>query len=162
MTRSDRTYSWTDPSELADLVREMTAEAFLEACTRGDVVPPMAATLDFRLLSFETGRVELVCAAQDFHYNPYGLVHGGLAAALLDTAAGGAVQTGAIPGTAYATSNLSVSYIRPIFRELGTLHCVGDLVSLGSRTAVATSELLDSAGRLLAVATVNFVIEDSD
>ena len=64
----------------------MSGREFFAAWRRGKVVPPMAATLDLDLSDFGDGHVEITRAPDEFHYSPYGMVHGGLAASLLDTA----------------------------------------------------------------------------
>jgi uncharacterized protein (TIGR00369 family) len=86
-------------------------------------------------------------------YNPIGFVHGGFAAAMLDSAAGTAVQTVLPAGAGYTTMNLSVHFLRPVTASTGLVRAVGTLVSRGRRTALARAELRDGAGRLLAHAT---------
>lgn len=86
---------------------------FFTAWKTGDLIPPMAATLGFELVDFTEGRVEVGCVPSDYHYNPHGTVHGGLAATLIDTATGCAVHTRLPVGTGYATVNLNISYLRP-------------------------------------------------
>jgi uncharacterized protein (TIGR00369 family) len=145
-----RTHEWTSPMEMAAWARSLSAPEFFTAWSRGEVVPPMAATLGFELASFEDGRVEIVCTPDEFQYNPYGTIHGGLAATLLDTATGCAVHTRLPAGTGYATLSLSVDFLRPITTETGTVRCTGSVVSMGKRVAVAEGILVDSSERMLA------------
>ena len=44
--------------------------------------PPIAQTLDFRLVEVEHGRVVFECEPAEYHYNPIGTVHAGLASTL--------------------------------------------------------------------------------
>lgn len=110
----------------------------------------MAATLGFELADFDAGHVVITCRPQEFHYNPYGTVHGGLAATLIDTATGCAIHSELAAGTGYATTNLSISYLRPLTAESGEVACTGDVISIGRRMGVADASIVDDSGRTLA------------
>ncbi len=153
-----RTYDWSEPGHLAQATREMSGQEYYEAWKQGDLVPPIAATLGFDLADYGDGHIEISCAPAEFQYNPYGTLHGGLAATLLDSATGCAVHTRLPAGTGYATLTLNVSYLRPITLETGPLRCIGSVSSMGSRVAVAQAELLDSQDRKLAQATATCLI----
>ncbi len=58
------------------------------------------------------GTARLVVEADDRHLNPGGAVHGGLLATLVDTTMGAAVKS-AVDDEAPATSQLTVTYLRP-------------------------------------------------
>lgn len=158
MVTSQRTIRWTDPMELADTARGMSGWEFFTGWKAGDLIPPMAATLGFELVEFSEGRVEIGCVPSDYHYNPYGTVHGGLAATLIDTATGCAVHTRLPAGTGYATVNLNVTYLRPLTVDDGAVRCVGTVSSLGKRVAVADAELLDAGSRQLAKGTASCLL----
>ena len=49
---------------------------------------------------------------EEYHYNPLGTVHGGLAATLLDPAMGCAVHSTLPAGAGYTTLEIKVNYIR--------------------------------------------------
>ncbi len=83
-----RTYEWLEPAELAATTGPLSGQQYLEAWTGGELAPPMAATLGFGLTDFGEGHVEIRCTPDEYHYNPYGAVHGGLAATLLDSTTG--------------------------------------------------------------------------
>ena len=55
--------------------------------------PPIAQTLGFGGIEVEDGRATFTVEPAEFHYNPIGVVHGGLALALLDSAMGCAVHS---------------------------------------------------------------------
>ncbi len=140
----------------------MSGEEYYTAWKGGDSVPPIAATLGFNLMDFGEGRVEIGCTPEEFHYSPYGMLHGGLAATLLDTATGCAIHTQLPAGTGYATLNLTVSYLRPITVETGPVRCLGTVSSIGSRVAVADAVLVDGRDRRLAQATATCLIIQPD
>ncbi|MDT7782111.1 MAG: hypothetical protein QOF58_530 [Pseudonocardiales bacterium] len=155
-----RTYNWVDPVTMAGLSQEMSGLEFsrhlLEAGEAG--VMPIAATLSFRLDAISEGHAELVCDLGEHLYNPIGMVHGGVSATLLESAAGYAVQTTVPTASNYTTLDLSMHYLRPVTLDLGTVRAIGDVVNRGRRTALARAELRDSSGRLLAHATSSCMV----
>jgi uncharacterized protein (TIGR00369 family) len=94
----------------------------------------------------------------EYLYNPIGVVHGGLAATMLDSAAACAVQTLLPAGTAYTSADLTVHYLRPVTSDLGTIRATGRVLNKGRRTALARAEVRDGADRLLAHATSSCMI----
>lgn len=160
-SRRSRTHEWSEPNQLAEATREMSGQEYYAAWKQGDLVAPIASTLGFELADYGDGRVEITCAPAEFQYSPYGMLHGGLAATLLDTATGCAVHTRLPAGTGYATLNLNVSYLRPITLETGPVRCLGTVSSMGTRVAVAAAELLDGRERKLAQATSTCLIMPS-
>lgn len=157
-----RTHEWSEPSELARSLRSLSGHEFLEAWSRGDATPPIAATLGFELADFGDGYVEIGCTPEEFHYNPYGTVHGGLIATLMDTATGCAVHTRLPAGAGYATLNLAVNYLRPITIETGPVRCVGKVVSMGRTVAVSEADIFDGSGRVLARATATCLLVSAE
>jgi uncharacterized protein (TIGR00369 family) len=159
-----RTYSWVDPQEMAKLSREMDGLEFsrhlLEAGEAG--IMPIAATLGFRLAEVELGQAVLVGEVGEHLYNPIGIVHGGVAATLLDSAAGYAVQSTVPVGTSYTSLDLSVHYLRPLTADIGPIRAIGTVVNRGRRTALAHAEVRDSADRLLAHATSSCLLFPTD
>src|SRR4051812_38909046 len=124
-----RTYSWPDPRDLAESNRAMSGIAFLHLLASGQVGrTPMMATLDYDFTKVETGVVEFECKLGDHLYNPLGVIHGGLAATMLDSAAACAVQTLLPAGTGYTSADLTVHYLRPITADLGVVRAVGTVL----------------------------------
>ncbi len=154
----ERSHEWLEPRQLAKSAGLLSGQEYLEAWRKGDLTPPMASTLGFQLSTFGDGEVEIACSPGDFHYNPYGTVHGGLAATLLDSATGCAVQSKLPAGTGYATLNLAINYLRPVTTESGDLRCIGRVVSLGRTVAVSEGELTDSSDRIVARAMATCII----
>ncbi|MFQ5966440.1 MAG: PaaI family thioesterase, partial [Acidimicrobiia bacterium] len=157
-----RTHEWSEPVELAESARPLSGQEFFVAWSEGEITPPMAATLGFGLEDFGDGHVEISCTPDEFHYNPYGTVHGGLAATLLDAATGCVIQTRLPAGAGYATLDLSVNYLRPITTETGTVSCVGKVLSMGRTVAVSEAEVQDQSGRVLARATATCLLITPD
>ena len=158
-TKRTRTYAWGDTKSAAAGARRLSGKDYLTAIMRGEApAAPMAATLDFQLAEVEDGRVVFVCTPSEFHYNPIGSVHGGLAATLIDSATGCAVHTTLPAGTGYVTVNFSVDLVKGIGDGVGVLRCEGRVVRAGGRIAVADAEVKGPDGTLYARGTATCLI----
>lgn len=86
-------------------------------------------------------------------------MHGGVAATLLDTVMGCAVQTLLRRGVGYTTLDLQVRYVRPVTVETGTVLAAGSVVHLGRRTATAEARLTAAdTGKVLATGTSTLLV----
>jgi uncharacterized protein (TIGR00369 family) len=154
-----REYSWEDPHALAAAARSMSGLEFLQAMQAGRLpVPPIAQTLGFTGFTAEPGRAVFTCTPGEYHYNPIGVVHGGLHATMLDSAAGCAVQTTLPAGTGYTSLDLAVRFLRPVTADSGPVRAIGTVLHRSRRTALAEAQLVDAADRLLAHATSTCLI----
>lgn len=115
--------------------------------------PPMAATLSFTLAEASEGRVVFRAMPGERHLNPLGGVHGGWAAAVLDSALGCAVQTLLGKGEAYTTAEFKVNLTRPITPQTGEVRCEGRVLHKGRTLALSEATMKDADGRLLAFGT---------
>ena len=159
MSQRSRTVTWDDPLALADFGRALSGMDYLQKLIRGELpAPPIAVLLNFRLTEVAEGRAVFVCNPAEYHYNPIGLVHGGLAATLLDSAMGCAVHSTLQAGIAYTTLEIKVNYLRPLLPGRGQVTCEGTLIHRGSRTATADGRLTDDEGRLYAHATTTCLL----
>jgi uncharacterized protein (TIGR00369 family) len=91
-------------------------------------------------------------------YNPIGVVHGGVAATLLDSAMGCAVHSTLPAGARYTTLEIKVNYIRPMSAETGEVRCEANIIHVGARTATAEGKIVDQQGKLYAHATTTCII----
>jgi uncharacterized protein (TIGR00369 family) len=155
----ERTVAWDDPLLGARAAPSMSGIEYLRAMLRGDYPPPpIAMTLGFTLDEVEEGRAVFSMVPAEYHYNPIGMVHGGVAATLLDSAMGCAVQSRLPAGTGYTTLEMKVNLLRAITMDTGPVRCEGTLLHLGRTTALAEARLTDAAGRVLAHATSTCLI----
>jgi uncharacterized protein (TIGR00369 family) len=154
-----RTYSWTDPMQVLEQVRGRSGREVLEAMAAGELPPPpIAATLDVESFEVSDEGIAVSARAQEFHYNPIGVVHGGVVATLLDTAAACAVHATLDAGQAYTSLDLTTKFVRPMTLQSGLVRCEGRVLHRGGRTAVAEATLVDESGRLLAHATSTLIL----
>ena len=155
-----RTYSWSDPAELAAAAGDRDGLHFLLDIGSGRLpVPPIMATLGVTAIEAEHGRIVFALTPAEWHYNPIGSVHGGVIATLLDSAAGCAVHSTLPAGTGYTSLDLAVKFLRPVSVRSGPLRCEGVLLHAGARTALAEARLTNGAGRLLAHATSTCLLQ---
>lgn len=118
----------------------------------------ITSTLGIDLVEIGDGRAVFAGTPGREVYNPIGMVHGGYAATLLDSACGCAVHSRLGPGEGYSTLELKVAYHKAITDGTGEVRAEGRVVSLGRRAAFAEATLTDSAGRLLASATSTLLV----
>lgn len=146
-----RLLTWQDPLASAAAGARLSGIDYLRAVSGGELPPPpIAVTLRIAPLEIAEGRVVFAGEPGEEHYNPIGVVHGGYAATLLDSALGCAVQTTLPTGQAYTSLTLEVKFVRPITRDTGPVRCEAEVVHRGRRQATAAARLADGEGRLLA------------
>src|ERR1019366_5681010 len=104
------------------------------------------------------GRAVFEVTSAEYHYNPIGGVHGGVAATLLDSAMGCAVQSMLPQGTGYTTLELKVNLVRSLTLETGPVRAIGTIIHLGGRIATAEARLVDAQDRLYAHAVTTCMI----
>lgn len=115
--------------------------------------PSISRQLNFALSAVSEGYCEIRGMPGKRHLNPVGMVHGGWAATLLDSALGCCVHTTLAAGEGYTTIEFKVNLIRPITPRTGEVVAVGKVISRGRTTAVSEATLKDINGKLLAVGT---------
>lgn len=159
MTTRERTVVWDDPTPFGRAAPSMRGLDFLHAIGRGELpIPPMMRTLGIEPVEVEEGRAVFAVEPQEYHDNPLGVVHGGLVAALVDTAMGCAVHSLLPAGVGYTTLELKVNYVRSLRAGMGRVRGEGRAVHVGSRVATAEARVVDDAGRLYAHATTTCLL----
>jgi uncharacterized protein (TIGR00369 family) len=154
-----RTITWEDPLVSARDGANLSGIDYLGAVAQGKLPPPpLALLLGFDLEEVAEGRVVFIGETGEHQYNPIGVVHGGLAATLLDSAMGCAVHSRLPRGRGYTTLEIKVNYVRAIERDSGPLRAIGTVVHMGGKTATAEARLLDGEGRLCAHATTTCML----
>jgi uncharacterized protein (TIGR00369 family) len=115
--------------------------------------PSMLELFDINIKAAEPGLIVLTAIPTAEHYNPYGFVHGGYAAVLLDTCMTAAIVTSLEPGLSAVTLEYKISFTRPISADTGVVRGEGKALHVGRQMAIAEGRLLDATGRLLAHGT---------
>jgi uncharacterized protein (TIGR00369 family) len=154
-----RTYSWQDPlAALATAAGLPGLEAMRKIMAGELPPPPIADTLDFRLVEVERGRVVFECEPAEFHYNPIGVAHAGLAVTLLDSAMGCAFVSTLETGIRWTTLELKANFTRALTMETGVVRCIGTIVHPGRTVTTTEARIEDVSGRLYAHGTSTILV----
>lgn len=154
-----RTHSWQDPHSGAKEGLQLSGMDYLNAMSAGTLpYPPLMSTLDYRIGEIAPGKVTFLMEPKEFHYNPLGVVHGGVISSLLDSAMGCSLHTQLPKGTGYTTLELKVNFLRPTTLKTGLLTCEGRVVHAGSRVAMTEAQIRDPKGKLIAHATSTLLL----
>jgi uncharacterized protein (TIGR00369 family) len=155
------TVTWDNPFIGAETSKTMTGLDYLRAIERGDIPPPpIAKLLGFRLKRVDLGQAVFELEPGEHHYNPIGMVHGGVASTVLDSAMGCAVHSTLPAGTGYSTIELKINFIRPLSSKTGKVLCEARVIHTGGRIATAEGKLVDKHSKLYAHATTTCIIFD--
>jgi len=150
-----KTYGTVPPEQ----VKAMTGLAFVQGLVDGTLPLNMIAeTLGYDVVEAERGRVVVAIVPDDRHLNPAGTVHGGLAATLLDSCMGLAVQSTLDKGIGQTTIEFKITLIRPITPQTGPIRAEGTVLNAGRRVGSAEGRITDGAGRLLAHGTTTCLV----
>jgi uncharacterized protein (TIGR00369 family) len=155
-----RTVTWEDPMNGLAEAAGLSGLEYIKAIFEGRLPPPpIAVTMGFTGGEAEEGRAVFVGEAGEFLYNPIGVVHGGFALTILDSAMGCAVHTMLAVGERYTTLETKVNFVRPITVDTGRVRCEGTIVHRGGRVATADGRLIaESTGKLLAHGTTTCLV----
>ena len=153
------TVEWDDPFVPLASARELSGIEYLRRMLKGEFSPaPISRLLDFRLAEVSEGHAVFECTPGEQHYNPIGVVHGGLAMTLLDSAMGCSIHSLLPKGCGYTTLEVKVNLVRAITKQTGLLRAIGRVIHQGRSTATAEGRLEDSAGKLYAHGSTTCII----
>ncbi len=156
---SGRAVSKTYGTVSSDRQKQMSGFEFVQGLVDGTLpLNTMAKTLGYDVIEAVKGRVVVACKPNDTHLNPFGTVHGGLAATLLDTCMGLAVLSSLDKGASQTTLEFKTSLVRAITPETGLIKAEGIVLSSGRRIGMAEGRVTDCEGRLLAHGTTTCLI----
>lgn len=127
-------------------------QQYLEGWLMGSIEPPPVTSLiGIRLLDAQSGSARLELKAGREHYNPMGVVHGGILCDLADAAMGVAMASSLNEGETFSTLELHINYFRPVLES--TLTAFGKTVRRGRSKGYAEAEIIDEEGILVAKAS---------
>jgi uncharacterized protein (TIGR00369 family) len=154
-----RTYSWEDPLALRDTMAGRSGLELMQMMAAGDLPPPpIANTLGIRLVEATRGHAVFECEPAEYHYNPIGVVHAGLAMTLMDSAMGLAFVTTLDEPAGWTTLEVKANFTRALTADSGVVRCTGSVVHPGRRVATTESRIEDSVGRLYAHGTSTILV----
>jgi uncharacterized protein (TIGR00369 family) len=115
--------------------------------------PPASYLTGVRLTEAGPGTATFVLPAHGWLGSPSGNIEGGFIAMLADTALQSAIQTTAPAGCAVASVDLKVNFLRPAAPDGKELSSVGTVVHKGRSLVIANAEIVNAAGKRVALAT---------
>jgi uncharacterized protein (TIGR00369 family) len=155
LTTARRDYGVVDPAE----ARLMSGRELLEAMMEGRLpAPPMMRTLTFTLTEIGEGSAVFEGDPGPHLLNPLGVIHGGWALTLIDSATGCACHTLLPAGVSYTTIETKVNFSRPITTETGRVRAEGRVVGRGRRIISCEGRIVDAGGRLVAHGTSTLMV----
>jgi uncharacterized protein (TIGR00369 family) len=142
----------------------MSGRDYLDAVSDGTLPqPPIAALMGLEPVDGAEGRMTFAVTPAEYHYNPIGVVHGGLAATLLDSAMGCAVHSTLPAGVGYTTLEVKVNFVRPMTRATGRVLCEATVTHRGRTVATAEGRVFaEATGKLLAHGTTTCLLITPD
>lgn len=137
----------------------MSGLEYLRGLAAGQIAPSgMVAAMGFRLVEVSEGRVVMAAHIDDRYNNGIGIVHGGYAATLLDSAMGSAVNSVQPAGRVFTTLEVKVNYVRPLRVDVGTVRCEATVLHVGGRVSTAEGRIVDDDGVLYAHGTTTCML----
>lgn len=112
-------------------------------------------TMEIKEITY--GKSILEIYLQEKHLQPFGVVHGGVFASLIDAAGFWAVFSQAEQGTGMTTVELKLNYLAPAID--GTLTGYGKCLKLGKTLGLGEARIEDRNGRLLAHGTTTLIVQ---
>lgn len=159
MTDRTQQFTWGDPMIGAQVALTLSGLDYLRGIQRGDYPPaPIAILMNMAINEVELGRVVFSAMPAEYHYNPIGMIHGGFAATLLDSAMACAIQSTLPIGVLYTTLEIKVNYVRAMNIDTGRVYSEGKVIHAGKRVATAEGRLTDANGKLYAHATTTCMV----
>jgi uncharacterized protein (TIGR00369 family) len=134
-------------SMLTEAERQRIEKAFADV--------PFARLLDIEMGEMERGKASLHLGVRDELRQNNGLMHGGVIASLIDTAAAFAILTVLEPNKTTTTVDLTIHYLRPLIKGRATAEA--RVVRAGRRIIVVAIDVLDEAEHIAATALTTYI-----
>ena len=111
---------------------------------------PFVRLIGLELVDVKVGEASIRLAIRDELRQPYGLLHGGATASLIDTTTAFAILGNLAEGEMASTVDLTIQYLRP--HTEGELVCTAKVTRAGKRLLFVSAEAVNEAGKLVATA----------
>ena len=159
---NERIYNWNLSedafNQLVNLDKEDRREFFLNFPLQN---VPMGALMGFSKIDIDQyGQVSFSVTPQEFHYNPLGTVHGGLAATILDSCNSISANCQLDKGFLTMTTDIRVNYLRPMTKNTGEVTAKATIEKTGRKVVFVRGVLEDSNNKVYATAySTEMVVE---
>jgi uncharacterized protein (TIGR00369 family) len=145
------TVSWEAPELKEWSEGSITGLDYLKGLKDGRINPPPVGILvGYHICEVRFGYAEYELIPAEYHYNPFGTVHGGIITTLLDSTMTSAIISTLDKGKRCSTSDVKVNFIKPVTIETGPLRCEAEPIHVGNSLAIAEGKVTDRNGQLYA------------
>jgi uncharacterized protein (TIGR00369 family) len=120
--------------------------------------PPIVYFIGLRWVEATEGSATLAVPMTEWLNSPAMRIYGGALAWVADVCLTGAVQTTVPPRTAFSPLDLKVNFVRPVAADGGELIARGSVIHRGRTLAVASAEIRNQEGKIVALATGSTLI----
>jgi uncharacterized protein (TIGR00369 family) len=128
---------------------------------RGDLpAPPISRLTGMRPTEAGLGKATFTMPVTRWLEDGFGLYWGGVYALFADAPLASAIWTTLPAGKAVATSELSMSFVRPMSRKTSNMIGRAETVHSGSQVGLSMIQITDQDGRLLAFGSTRCLISD--
>ena len=117
---------------------------------------PYFSLLSMEIRGLSWGESLLEILVREKHFQPFGLVHGGVFASLIDAAAFWAVYTEVPEDLGMTTVELKLNYLAPL--STGRMIARGKSLKVGKTLCLGEAGIMDEEGTLLAHGTSTMMI----
>ena len=117
---------------------------------------PYFSLLSMEIRGLSWGESLLEILVQEKHFQPFGLVHGGVFASLIDAAAFWAVYTQVPEDLGMTTVELKLNYLAPLYT--GRMIARGKSLKVGKTLCLGEASIVNEEGSLLAHGTSTMMI----
>jgi uncharacterized protein (TIGR00369 family) len=117
---------------------------------------PYFSLLSMKIKDLEWGAAVLEVDLEEKHLQPFGYVHGGVIASVMDAAAFWAVFPQVKNGMGLTTVEIKVNYLAPV--QKGKLIAKGRCIKMGRTLALGEAYINGSGGNLVAHGTATMMI----
>lgn len=133
--------------EITEEHKQMAREALKAA--------PFPKLVGLELVDLRHGEAVIKLEMRDELRQPYGLLHGGATATLIDTATAFALISLQMPDEQSTTVDLTIHYLRP--HTDGKIVCTAKVVRAGRRITTVSAEAVNEQGKLIATALSTYM-----
>lgn len=152
---NERTFNWILEKEavqiLIGLDKDQRREYFrnlpIENVPMGSLMGASGIDID------DNGHVSFTITPQEFHYNPLGTVHGGMAATMLDSCNSISANCQVDKGFLTMTTDIRVNYLRPMTIKTGEVTATAIIEKVGRKVIFVNGSLADKDGKVYATAS---------
>lgn len=138
----------------ADTWETRSGLEIFQSVAKGDLPRwPLGRLFGLRIADVDEGTATFTMPATEWLHSPARMLYGGALAVLADAALSASIATTLPPRTAYATLDLHMNYLRPVFGDGREVVARASVVHRGRTLAVARSEVTNADGKTVVVAT---------